>query len=125
MLIQAVNLQKTYQMGSVQVHALKDAPFRLKKESSWRSSGRRAQEINAHAYPGCLASRLPDVISEGQDVSAASDDELADPNKNHFVFQQFNLLPKATIFRMSVFFDHGGSSVACQLSWAGFNGRTR
>lgn len=54
---------------------------------------------------------------EGQDVSAVSDDKLAEirNKKIGFVFQQFNLLPKATILQ----------NVCVPLIYGGIRGRRR
>ena len=44
MLIQAVNLQKVYQMGPVRVEALKDASFQIEEGEFVAIIDRRAQE---------------------------------------------------------------------------------
>ncbi|NLW58822.1 MAG: ABC transporter ATP-binding protein [Firmicutes bacterium] len=119
MLIQVVNLQKTYRMGPVQVHALKGVSFQIEAGEFVAIIGPSGSGKSTLMHIlGCLdqpsAGRY---LLEGQDVSTVFDDQLAEirNKKIGFVFQQFNLLPKATILQ----------NVCVPLIYGGIRGRRR
>lgn len=119
MLIQAVNLQKVYQMGPVRVEALKDASFQIEEGEFVAIIGPSGSGKSTLMHIlGCLDQPTAGrYFLEGQDVSAVSDDKLAEirNKKIGFVFQQFNLLPKATILQ----------NVCVPLIYGGIQGRRR
>jgi putative ABC transport system ATP-binding protein len=103
MMIDCQKITKAYQSGEVETLALKDVSF-----------GIDAGEFVAIIGPsGSGKSTLMHILGaldtptagkyflDGKDVSQLSDDELADIRKNKigFVFQSFNLLPRATVLR--------------------------
>lgn len=99
MLIQIQNLSKTYQLGDIQVNALQQLNLNIKQNEYVAIMGPSGSgKSTLMNIIGCL-----DVLSEGnyvlneQDVSNLSDDQLAEIRNKEigFVFQTFNLLPRA------------------------------
>jgi putative ABC transport system ATP-binding protein len=119
MLIRAVNLQKTYRMGAVQVEALKDATFQIDAGEFVAIIGPSGSGKSTLMHIlGCLDQPTAGrYYLEEQDISAVTDNQLAEirNKKIGFVFQQFNLLPKATILQ----------NVCVPLIYAGIRGRRR
>jgi len=119
MLIQAVHLQKVYRMGAVQVEALKDATFEIDEGEFVAIMGPSGSGKSTLMHIlGCLDQPTAgQYFLEGKDVSAVTDNQLAEirNKKIGFVFQQFNLLPKATILQ----------NVCVPLIYAGIRGRRR
>ncbi len=100
MLIRIENLTKIYQLGQVQVRALNNVNLTINKNEYVAIMGPSGSgKSTLMNILGCL-----DVPSEGryilndQDVSNLTDDELAHIRNKEigFVFQTFNLLPRAT-----------------------------
>lgn len=102
-MIKLKNINKSYFLGGGETKVLQDINLEIKKS-----------EFVAIIGPsGSGKSTLMNIIGaldiatsgkyflENQDISALSDDELADIRKNKigFVFQSFNLLKRATVFR--------------------------
>ncbi len=99
-MIEVQNLTKTYEIGSVEVPALKNASFQIHKGEFVAIMGQSGSgKSTLMNVLGCLdlptsgTYRLEDV-----DVQSLSGDELANVRnqKIGFVFQSFNLLPRAT-----------------------------
>jgi putative ABC transport system ATP-binding protein len=99
-LISMRNIWRTYQMGSEELHALRDVSFDVAKGEYLAIIGPSGSgKSTLMNLIGCLDS--PSQGSywiNGHLVSAMSDDELARIRNKEigFVFQTFNLLPRAT-----------------------------
>lgn len=100
MLIRIENLNKTYQLGNVQVQAIRKIDLTIKLNEYVAIMGPSGSgKSTLMNILGCL-----DVPTSGryilndQDVSNLSDDQLATIRNKEigFVFQTFNLLPRAT-----------------------------
>jgi putative ABC transport system ATP-binding protein len=99
MLIEVTNLKKTYQLGDIEVPAVRGIDMAIEQNEYLAIMGPSGSgKSTLMNIIGCL-----DVPSEGsyvldsKDVSKLSDDELAEirNRKIGFVFQTFNLLPRA------------------------------
>jgi putative ABC transport system ATP-binding protein len=99
-LIQIENLWKTYQMGSEEIHALRGVTFNIKRGEYLAIMGPSGSgKSTMMNLIGCL-----DTPSKGKYllntrlVSEMDDDELAHIRNKEigFVFQTFNLLPRAS-----------------------------
>ena len=98
--IHVENLTKVYQMGEIEVHALRGVSFSVRKGEVLAIMGPSGSgKSTLMNMIGCLD--IPtdgDYFLEGELVSTLNDDELATVRnqKIGFVFQKFNLLPRAT-----------------------------
>lgn len=99
MLITIENLSKTYQLGDIEVKALREVDLSIAENEYVAIMGPSGSgKSTLMNIIGCL-----DVLSSGryilndQDVSNLTDDELAEIRNKEigFVFQTFNLLPRA------------------------------
>jgi putative ABC transport system ATP-binding protein len=99
MLIEVNKLKKTYQLGDIEVPAVRGIDMAIEKNEYLAIMGPSGSgKSTLMNIIGCL-----DVPSEGsyildsKDVSKMTDDELAEirNRKIGFVFQTFNLLPRA------------------------------
>ena len=99
-LIETQELWKTYEMGSEKIHALRGASLKIEKGEYVAIMGPSGSgKSTLMNLIGCL-----DTPSQGhyilnnKDVSNMDDDELANIRNREigFVFQTFNLLPRAT-----------------------------
>src|SRR6187401_89713 len=99
-LIETVDLWKTYQMGAEQVHALRGVSIQIERGEYVAIMGPSGSgKSTLMNLIGCL-----DTPSKGsyllnnKQVSQMNDDELARIRNEEigFVFQTFNLLPRAT-----------------------------
>lgn len=99
-LILMQNIWKTYQMGTEKLHALKDVSFKVKKGDYLAIIGPSGSgKSTLMNLIGCLDSPTSgDYWINGNLVSEMTDDELAHIRNKEigFVFQTFNLLPRAT-----------------------------
>ncbi|OQB85584.1 MAG: Lipoprotein-releasing system ATP-binding protein LolD [Chloroflexi bacterium ADurb.Bin120] len=98
--IQIENLTKVYQMGEVQVHALRGVSFTVTPGEVLAIMGPSGSgKSTLMNMLGCLDTPTAgDYYLDGERVSTLVDDALAEVRnrKIGFVFQQFNLLPRAT-----------------------------
>lgn len=99
-LIQTTNLWKTYEMGAETVHALRGASIVIEKGEYVAIMGPSGSgKSTLMNLIGCLDTPSKgNYILNGKDVSHMTDDELANIRNREigFVFQTFNLLPRAT-----------------------------
>ncbi len=102
-MIEAVNLTKTYRLGSVDVHALCGVSFRIERGEVVAIMGQSGSgKSTLMNVLGCLD--LPtsgQYFFNGKNMAELNDDQLAEVRNRQigFVFQTFNLLPRATIRR--------------------------
>ncbi|MBG0770627.1 MAG: ABC transporter ATP-binding protein [Anaerolineaceae bacterium] len=98
--IQVDNLTKVYQMGEIEVHALRGVSFSVRRGEVLAIMGPSGSgKSTLMNMIGCLD--IPtdgDYFLEGELVSTLNDDQLAlvRNQKIGFVFQKFNLLARAT-----------------------------
>lgn len=98
--IKIENLTKVYQMGEIEVHALRGVSFTIKPGEVVAIMGPSGSgKSTLMNMIGCLDVPTDgDYYLEGELVSTLDDDQLAlvRNQKIGFVFQTFNLLPRAT-----------------------------
>jgi len=99
-LIQTHELWKTYQMGSAEIHALRDVDLVVEEGDYVAIMGPSGSGKSTFLnLLGCLDTPTRGrYVLNGRDVSSMNDDELALVRNEEigFVFQTFNLLPRAT-----------------------------
>ena len=102
-MIECKNITKTYKSGEVETHALKNASFKINDGEFVAIMGPSGSGKSTLMHIiGCLDTPTSgEYLLDDKDVSKLSDDELADirMQKIGFVFQSFNLLPRATVLR--------------------------
>ena len=100
MLIDVKDLTKVYQMGDVQVHALRGVSFSITAGEFLAIMGPSGSgKSTMMDILGCLATPTSgEYFLEGEEVGKLSDNRLADirNKKIGFVFQSFNLLPRTS-----------------------------
>src|SRR4029078_1798287 len=99
-LIETVDLWKTYVMGEEEIHALRGVSIRIERGEYVAIMGPSgSSKSTLMTRIGCLdtPTKGSDLLNEKQ-VSQMNDNELARIRNEEigFVFQSFNLLPRAT-----------------------------
>ncbi|MCX6702755.1 MAG: ABC transporter ATP-binding protein [Candidatus Wolfebacteria bacterium] len=102
-MIEFKNVSKIYKTGSFETKALKNASFTIKDGefvSIMGPSGSGKSTV-MHILGALDTPTHGEYLLDGKNVANLSEDELAEirNKKIGFVFQQFNLLPRATVFR--------------------------
>ncbi len=102
-MIECNNIAKTYTNGDIETHALKSASFRINDGEFVAIMGPSGSGKSTLMHIlGCLDTPTNgEYLLDGHNVAKLSDDELADirMQKIGFVFQAYNLLPRATVLR--------------------------
>lgn len=95
--LRAQNLRKLYQMGEVEVQALRGVDFELRRGELLVLLGASGSGKSTllNIVGGLDVPTSGDVYYEDQDLSRASDSELTSYRRKHvgFVFQFYNLIP--------------------------------
>lgn len=117
--IDAQDLTKTYQMGDMQVHALRGASLQVRRGELVAIMGPSGSgKSTMMNILGCLDQPTSgEYYLEGVEVDQLDDNQLAQirGKKIGFVFQTFNLLPRTTAL----------SNVELPLVYSGVGGRER
>jgi putative ABC transport system ATP-binding protein len=118
-LIETSDLWKTYEMGSEQVHALSGVSIQIQRGEYVAIMGPSGSgKSTLMNLIGCLDTPSKgSYMLNGKQVSQMNDDELARIRNEEigFVFQTFNLLPRATALH----------NVELPLIYAGISGKMR
>ncbi len=103
MLIELRDMFKTYEVGTQQVHALRDISLSIEENEYVAIMGPSGSgKSTLMNIVGCLDTPTEgSYVLKGTEVAALDDDELAEIRSAEigFVFQTFNLLPRMTAFQ--------------------------
>ncbi len=103
MLIELRDMFKTYEVGTQQVHALRDISLSIEENEYVAIMGPSGSgKSTLMNIVGCLDTPTEgSYLLKGTEVAALDDDELAEIRSAEigFVFQTFNLLPRMTAFQ--------------------------
>nr|WP_139362055.1 ABC transporter ATP-binding protein [Hymenobacter sp. CRA2] len=113
--IETTNISKVYRMGTEEIHALRSVSIRIPRGEYVAFMGPSGSgKSTLMNIVGCLDTpSTGSYILNGKDVSRMTDNQLADVRNREigFVFQTFNLLPRATAL----------DNVALPLIYAGYS----
>jgi putative ABC transport system ATP-binding protein len=102
-MIEIKHITKTYKTGDVETRALKDISLTIRDGEFVAITGPSGSGKSTlmHILGALDTPTSGQYLLDGKDVSKLSEDELAGirNEKIGFVFQQFNLLPRTTVFR--------------------------
>lgn len=102
-MIKCTNINKTYISGDVDTIVLKNISFQVEKGEFVAITGPSGsgKSTMMHIIGALDTPTSGQYFLDGHDVSTLSDDALAEIRKDKigFVFQSFNLLPRATVLR--------------------------
>lgn len=102
-MIECKNLVKTYHNGDIETVALKDVSFEIEKGEFVAIIGPSGSGKSTlmHILGALDSPTSGEYFLDGAEVSKLDDNELSDLRRNKigFVFQAFNLLPRATVMR--------------------------
>jgi len=119
LVVEAKDLKKIYVMGDVEVHALRGLSIQIEAGEVLSIMGPSGSGKSTLMNTlGCLdRPSSGDYYLDGESVAEMNDDQLADirNRKVGFVFQSFNLLPRATAL----------SNVELPLRYASVSGKDR
>ncbi|MCX6789327.1 MAG: ABC transporter ATP-binding protein [Candidatus Gribaldobacteria bacterium] len=118
-MIECKNITKVYKTGAGETTVLKGATFTINDGEFVAIMGPSGSGKSTlmHILGALDKPTSGTYLLDGQDISKLSDDQLADIRRNKigFVFQSFNLLPRATVLR----------NVALPLMYAGMKKEQR
>ncbi len=102
-MIECKNISKIYKSEDIETSALKNASFKISDGEFVAIMGPSGSGKSTlmHILGALDTPTEGKYILDGRDISGMTDDELASIRKNKlgFVFQSFNLLPRATVLR--------------------------
>lgn len=118
-MIELKNISKIYQTGDIETRALQSVDFSVSEGEFVAIMGPSGSGKSTlmHILGALDTPTSGTYFLDNHDVSKMADDELADIRRDRigFVFQSFNLLPRATVLR----------NVMLPLIYAGVHGHTR
>lgn len=102
-MIEVKNITKTYKTGAIEFQALKDVSFKINDGEFVAIMGPSGSGKSTlmHILGALDTPTSGTYLLDNKDVSKESEDDLAEVRKNEigFIFQSFNLLPRATVLR--------------------------
>ena len=102
-MIECKNISKVYTSGEVDTVALKDISLKIEDGEFVAIIGPSGSGKSTlmHIIGALDTPTEGEYLFDGKDISSLTDDELAEIRKNKigFVFQSFNLLPRASVIR--------------------------